>query len=222
MTNPACIATIQEKEWMSKDAWLERHQQHLAIRDTGGFDLVLLGDSITQGWNGAGQEVFARDFSGLSVANFGIAGDACEHLLWRIENGVLDGLTPRVINLLIGTNNLGNEGHSGAQTAEGITTVLTAVRERCPNAIIILNAVFPRDEEANTTFRQEITIINDSIRSLADGISVVLLDIGQRFLADADRISKVVMPDYLHLSTLGYIIWSEELQPLLRQHIPQN
>ncbi|NRA40540.1 MAG: GDSL family lipase [Planctomycetes bacterium] len=213
--NPACQAIEQDKEWLSKADWLQRHQDHLAIRDNGPHNILFIGDSITQGWGESGQEIFARDLAPLGIANFGIGGDATEHVLWRIEHGVLDGLSPRKIALLIGTNNLGNEGHSAEQTAAGILAVLAAIQEKCPAAQIIFHAVFPRDNQPGTLFRQQIAEINQRIQQAADGNRVIWFDIGDQFLDDQGEITDSLMPDFLHLTPTAYDIWSKALLPLL-------
>lgn len=213
--NPACVAVEQDKEWMSKAAWLQRHQEHLAIRDQGGHQLVLIGDSITQGWGGAGLSVFQEVLEPLGVANFGIAGDATQHVLWRIENGVLDGLSPQYVSMLIGTNNLGNEGQSGGDTAAGVITIFEQIRQRLPEAHVILNAVFPRDHEPDTYFRQQIQAINQQLRPLADDPRVSWLDMQAHFLDGMGYIPQDLMRDFLHLTAAGYELWGRELKKML-------
>ena len=214
--NPAIVPIEQDKEWMSKEAWLERHKEHLTIRDAGGHQLVLIGDSITQGWGGSGLEAFNRDLAKFGVANFGISGDATQHVLWRIENGVLDGLSPKYVSMLIGTNNLGNEGQNGPDTAEGVIEIFNQIRKRLPDAEVILNAVFPRDHEPDTYFRKQITIINDALRPLAEDSQVHWLDMTKFYLDENGFIPEGLMPDFLHLKPAGYDLWSQQLTPLIK------
>ena len=213
--NAAIVPIEQDKEWLSKADWLKRHDEHLAIRDQGGHNVVFIGDSITQGWGGSGLEIFKRDFESLGVANFGIGGDATQHVLWRIEHGVLDGLDPKHVSLLIGTNNLGNEGDNGPDTAEGVIAVFNAIREKLPNAHIVLNAVFPRAHEPDNPFRAEIEIINNTIRPLADADNVTWLDMHDAFVDGNNFIPEALMPDFLHLRPEAYDLWAQRLLPLI-------
>ncbi len=214
--NPARQPIEQDKEWLSKADWLKRHEEHLAIRDQGGHQVVLVGDSITQGWGGTGIGTFERELEKMGVANFGIGGDATQHVLWRIEHGVLDGLSPKYVTLLIGTNNLGNEDHNGADTVEGIIDIFNQIRQRLPDAEVILHAVFPRDHEPNTYFRQQIQLINDTLRPLADDPQVHWLDMHDAFVDEDGYIPESLMPDFLHLTPTGYDLWAQALVPLLK------
>ena len=215
--NPACIAVEQDKPWRSKASWLEVHKQLCAQRDAGEYPVVFIGDSITEGWGGeAGKPVFDRCFADLGVFNAGIGGDATQHTLWRVKHGVLDGINPRVVSLLIGTNNLGCDGHNGDQTAEGVVTLLRAIQDCCPEAVVILHALFPREEHAGTVLRREVAIINSLIQAAVDGDRVRWLDVGESFLQPGRSIPASLMPDFLHFSEAGYQIWADVLRPQIK------
>jgi beta-glucosidase len=197
----------------------ERHETFLARKDqlirTGGTDLVLIGDSITDAWRADPQREILEDYFGrYRPYNIGIGGDQTQDVLWRIQHGELDGITPRVVLLVIGTNNIGNVSAkmSPEETAQGITTIVTTIRQRLPNARILLLGVFPRANRADDPFRAEIKQINALIARLDDGRYVRYLDIGTKFLDPDGSLPGSVMPDYLHPNARGYLIWAEAIK----------
>ena len=138
----------------------KRHESFNVISKQGEAQLVFLGDSITHGWDGKGKAVWTKDWAPLKAANFGIGGDRTEHVLWRLEHGNFDGLKPKAIVLMIGTNNTGHQGRpqkeldgavyqcTAEQTAEGIKAILAQLRQKCPDAKILVLGIFPRGAEA--------------------------------------------------------------------------
>lgn len=212
----AWTAEIQDKTWLPRANWLARHAACVDEAAKGGTDVLLLGDSITDGWHGM-KDLWERELAPLRAANFGIGGDETQHVLWRLEHGTLNGITPRVVALLIGTNNLGNSGHSAADTIRGITAVVADLRRRLPTARVLLQAVFPRDARPGTPFRAAIAEVNRAIAGLADNQHVFWLDLGNDFLEADGTIAKQIMPDALHLSAEGYARWARRLTPKLRE-----
>jgi lysophospholipase L1-like esterase len=203
----------KEYPWMSVASWQKKHEALLARAKQGGIDLLFLGDSITEGWldNAAWQSHYAR----RHAANFGIGGDTTENLLWRISNGEIDGLAPKVVVLQIGTNNLGLQGDAPDAVARKIAELVAALRRKLPAAKVLLLGIFPRGALPGTEMRASISKVNDKIALLDDYDSVRFLTIAHR-LMNADRsISKEIMPDFLHLSEQGYAIWAEAMEPLL-------
>ena len=210
----------------------KRHESFNVISKQGEAQLVFLGDSITHGWEGKGKAVWAKDWAPLKAANFGIGGDRTEHVLWRLEHGNFDGLKPKAVVLMIGTNNTGHQGRpqkelNGAvyectaeQTAEGIKAILAKLRQKCPDAKILVLGIFPRGADKNDKFRQQNEATNALIKSFADGQKVFFLDIGAKFLEADGTLSKAIMPDLLHPNEKGYEIWSaairDEVNALLR------
>jgi lysophospholipase L1-like esterase len=202
--------------------WVKRHEGFVEIAKKGGVDLLFLGDSITDAWGGeghnpkaAGAKYFTEHFVPLKAANFGIGGDRTQHVLWRITNGELDGITPKVVVLMIGTNNTGSD--SAEQIAEGITAIVKTIRARSPQSKVLLLAVFPRGEKPDNPARAKIAEINQRISRLDDGRNVRYLDIGKKFLQPDGTLGKDIMPDFLHLSARGYEIWGEAIQPTVQQ-----
>lgn len=197
--------------------WMEVHKSFLAqIKKSqadpkkGHIDLLFLGDSITQGWNE--NTIWQRYYSPRHAANFGIGGDRTQHVLWRIQNGELEGISPKVTVLMIGTNNLHDD--TPDEIAQGIKTIVAEIQSRLPKTKILLLGIFPRSARPDDA-RKHIATINENIARLDDGSRVHYLDIGKSFLEPDGSISPEIMPDYLHLSTKGYRIWAEAMEPTL-------
>jgi len=197
---------------------MQRHENFLKQAKEGNIDLLFLGDSITNGWSGKGKngegpiEVWNRYYAPRKAANFGIGGDRTQHVLWRIENGEVDGISPKVAMLMIGTNN--SRDNSADEIAEGVETIVKRLREKLPNTKILLLGVFPRGETPNPQ-REKLAQVNERISKLDDGKMITYRDIGKKFLNDDGSISKEIMPDFLHLSRKGYRIWAEAVEPTL-------
>jgi lysophospholipase L1-like esterase len=204
-------AAVKPADRLSTKGWADRHQRFLAIAKKGGVDVLFLGDSITQGWEGAGKEAWKKSFEPLMAANFGIGGDRTEHVLWRITEGKeLEGISPKAAVLMIGTNNTG--ANSAEEIADGVTAIVKELRKQKPDMQILLLGVFPRSAGANDKVRDKIKDVNSRIAKLDDGKSVHYLDIGPKFLESDGSLSKEIMPDYLHLSPKGYDIWAEAIK----------
>jgi lysophospholipase L1-like esterase len=195
--------------------FLEFHQQFLARAKQGNVDLLFLGDSITRGWAGRGKAVWDQRYEPLHAANFGIGGDRTQHVIWRIENGELEGIKPRVAVIMIGTNNSGND--SAEDIAAGVTKIVTLVRTKLPNTKVLLLAVFPRtrpnEEQRVATIKQ----VNQIISKLDDGKTVRYLDTGSKFLGPDGKVPTDIMPDGLHPNEKGYQIWADAMDPLLKE-----
>ena len=198
------------------------HEELLAKARSGVIDVYFTGDSITRRWGAldypALLENWNANFFGWNAANFGWGGDRTENILWRVENGELDGVDPRVIVVQAGTNNLTEAAGADAQVASitaGIRAIVDACRARAPDAVIILTGVFPRRDRPS--FNPVIDAINTAIAAFADGDGVRFLDTNAD-LSDADgRLSDSVSDDGLHLSAAGYQVWADALKPLLRE-----
>jgi lysophospholipase L1-like esterase len=200
---------------MNRD--IPRHKQFLAIAKKGGVEVLFLGDSITEAWEGAGREAWKKAFEPLKAANFGIGGDQTGHVLWRLTEGQeLEGITPKVAVLMIGTNNSGRD--SAKQIAAGIKLIVKTIKEKSPTTKVLLLGIFPRGAKAETDIRKKLANVNKIIAKLDDGGKTVkYLDIGAKFLEEDGSLSKSIMPDYLHLSPRGYEIWAEAVTPTLKE-----
>jgi lysophospholipase L1-like esterase len=211
-------------------AWLKRHEGFVAEAARGGVDVLFLGDSITDGWRrpgpNGGKAVWDREIAPLRAANFGIGGDRTQHVLWRIEHGTLEGIRPRVVVLMIGTNNTGFERdgttprNTPAETVAGVQAIVGQLRRRLPEARVLLLAVFPRGERPDHPQRLQVNEINRGLAPLADGRHVTFLDLNATFLAADGTLPAAVMPDFLHPREEGYTRWAaalkEPLAALLR------
>jgi lysophospholipase L1-like esterase len=213
LATPACAQGPETVVPQARDGpSMELHERYVERAKKGNVDLLFLGDSITQGWQEDTNPVWKRYYSPRHAANFGIGGDRTQHVLWRIQNGEIEGIKPRVIVLMIGTNNLSS--NTPAEIAEGVTAIVQELRRRLPEAKVLLLAVFPRSRKPDS-LRDRLKSVNEKIGKLDDGDHVKFLDIGKAFLEDDGQIAEDVMPDYLHLSRLGYRRWAEAMEPTL-------
>ena len=195
--------------------WVSRHDRFLKRAKEGDVDVLFLGDSITQGWEGSGKEVWKKNYEPLKSANFGIGGDRTQHVLWRITEGKeLEGITPKVAVLMIGTNNMGS--NSAEEISDGIKAIVAELRHQKPHMKILLLGVFPRSAKAGDAVRDKIKDVNQRIAKLDDRKNVKYLDLGDKFLESDGSLSKDIMPDYLHLSPKGYQIWADAIGPALQ------
>lgn len=197
---------------ISKDP--DRHAQFLERSKQGDIDLVFLGDSITDLWPRVGEWSWQK-LAPYKPANFGIEGDCTEHLLWRLDHGELDAISPKVVVLLIGSNNVFYFADETPKwTARGIEKIVTVIQERSPASKVLLLGIFPRDEK-DSRVRRTITAVNREIQRLDDGAHVRFVDIGAQFLDGDGNIPADIMPDKVHLSAKGYAIWYRSLESIL-------
>ena len=197
------------------------HQQLLAKAKSGGIDLYFLGDSITRRWGATDYpDLLAhwkQTFHGWNAGNFGWGADGTEHILWRLDNGELEGVNPKVIVLLAGTNNVGKGVGDEAKVADvtrGLKAIVDLCRKKAPEATIVLTAIFPRNDSAAMP---TIGRINANLAKLADGKSVRFLEVNTK-LADAKGTPLEGMTvDGLHPSAKGYQVWADGLKPILTE-----
>lgn len=204
-----------------QDFWAKRHQSFVDRAKQGNVDVLFVGDSITQGWEGAGRKVWEERFAKWNPVNFGIGGDRTEHVLWRMTEGnELEGIDPKVIVLMIGTNNFGS--NTADEIAAGVKAIVAEFRKREPQANVLLLGVFPRSEKPGREVKADVVPANDlhpkarqvnqQIAKLDDGKAIKYLDIGPKFLNAEGGLAKKVMPDFLHLSPEGYKIWADAIE----------
>lgn len=215
--NPAIVPVSRTGGSTNRQAHvLQRAKDH-----PGKCDIVFIGDSITQGWEGAGKDVWQKYYGNRQCLNFGVGGDRTEHVLWRLEQGQLAGLHPKVAVLMIGTNNSnndrdGNEQYSAGEILEGVQTVVKQIRERLPATKILVLGIFPRSEKFSAQ-RGKLLQINQALAKVTDGKTTYYLDFGSQLVEADGSISKNLMPDYLHLSPQGYEIWAQAMEPKLKE-----
>jgi beta-glucosidase len=202
--------------------FFQKHESFLARAKSGPVGLLFLGDSITEGWKNV-PAIWEKHYGAHAPANFGIGGDQTQHVLWRIANGELDGIAPKVVVLMIGTNNSG--AHSAEQIAEANRRIVAAIRTKLPETKVLLLAIFPRGPRTMRDGRAEpweqrmavIRGVNAQLAKLDDGKAVRFLDVGPAFLAADGTIPADVMPDQLHLSAKGYQLWADAMAPTLAE-----
>ena len=210
---PASMIGRRAWWWKDPEMWFNAVKNHrrMTSEGDGTFDIVLLGDSITRGWDGNGAAVLAELRKTYSILQLGIGGDCVQHVLWRVKNGELDGYKAKCIMLMIGTNN--NYGDKAQDTALGIKRLLPAIRAKQPDATVLLMPIFPRGETPADDKRIRNETVNAQIKSLADGKHVIWLDINSKLVRPDGTISKDLMPDFLHPKVEGYRIWADAALP---------
>ena len=209
-TNPAIVPATRS----NPKNWMARHEGFVKQAKAGGIDILFMGDSITDNWRSRGKNVWEKVYGSRHAANFGIGGDRTQHVLWRIENGELDGIDPKVIVLMIGTNNSGSE--SADEISEGVEKIVAVMREKCPKSKILLLAIFPRNRASDKPEQMErIHQVNERIAKLDDGKTVTFLDINHVFLGDDGKVHADIMPDFLHPNEHGYQLWADAMEPTL-------
>jgi lysophospholipase L1-like esterase len=204
---------------MPDATFMRLHNQYVAKAKAGNIDLYMEGDSITDFWQHRHAKNWDRNFAGWRAADFGISGDRTEHVLWRLENGELDGVNPKAIVMLIGTNNLPANAVYGANTVEdtfgGVKAIVEKLKEKAPQAHILLLAVFPREDKP---LADKIAALNTMIATLDDGKQVKFFNINEQFTdADGKLLPGVMLRDHLHPDEKGYDIWADAMRPILVQ-----
>lgn len=194
-------------------SWMQRFEANLRLTKSGPFDVIFDGDSITDGWRDPGRKVWARHFGKLRAANFGISGDRTDHLLWRLENGQAAGLHPKVVVIMIGTNNLRRDADE--EVADGIKAVVATYQKVCPEAQVLVLGIFPRASQPDDPLRARVKAINRLLAGTVPNAKTIFADIGEKFLKPDGTLSPDIMSDFLHPTARGYEIWAEALQPYL-------
>jgi len=216
-TNPAVVPVSRQGGALNRQNLVLQR----AKENQGPCDIVFIGDSITEGWEGNGRKVWHQYYGKRKCLNFGVGGDRTEHLLWRFEHGQLAGLEPKVAVLMIGTNNSNNnrdgtEQYSTTEILEGVQAVVKQIRERLPQTKLVLLGIFPRKSTFDPQ-RGRLLQINQALAKLDDGKTIYYLDFGSQLINADGTLSKEIMPDYLHLSEKGYTIWADAIEPTLKK-----
>ena len=187
----------------------------------GNYDIEFIGDSITQGWETRGSNVWNQFYGQRKVINFGVSGDRTENVLWRFGHGQLDGIKAKVAVVMIGTNNSnknkdGTDTYSDADILAGVVAIVNEIRVRQPETKILLLGIFPR-AKAFSPQRGRLLEINQVLAKLDDGKHIFFQDIGSQYVELDGSISKNIMPDALHPNEAGYTIWAKAIEPKLKQ-----
>lgn len=200
----------QEAEW-----WMPRHLSKLTEDGRETAEILLIGDSITHGWENKGQEVWPKYFADYGTYNIGYSADRTEHVLWRFENGELDGIDPKVAVVMIGTNNTGHRQDPAECTAKGIGMIVDQIKQKLPETNILLLGIFPRESSSNGELRQLNNRINERIEKLGEEKMVTYSNINHVFLDSNGTLPEEIMPDLLHPNEKGYDAWATEMKPMI-------
>jgi lysophospholipase L1-like esterase len=202
-------------------SWIPRHEKKLEevrkLRLAGkNPQVVFIGDSITEGWENAGKQVWQRHYAKYDALALGFGGDHTENVLWRLRHGEVDGISPKVAVLMIGTNNAGDRNDDPQATAAGVKAIIDELRTRLPRTKVLLLAIFPRGEQPTDFLRRLNEKVNAIISSYADGRHVFFANINAALLHGDGTLSREVMPDLLHPEEKGYEIWARSMEPILQ------
>jgi lysophospholipase L1-like esterase len=228
---PACAAEVQtspdeqpaDRAAPRTDAnSMTAHEHLLEKAKRGRIDVYFVGDSIVRRWGALDYPAllanWTQNFRGWNAANFGWGGDRTQHILWRLENGELDGVNPKVIVILAGTNNVGTQPRDERTIDEivrGIKAIVDVCQRKAPKAPIVLTAIFPRND--SKAVLPTIKRINTQLATLADGRRVRFLDITDRLAHHDGTLRDGVMHDGLHPTLKGYQIWANALKPIFHE-----
>ncbi len=199
---------------------LVAHAQLLAKAKQGGIDVYFEGDSITRRWGALDYPGllanWKQNFSGWNAADFGWGADQTQNILWRLENGELDGVNPKVVVLLAGTNNIGNLS-APDDVVRGLQAILRVIQTKAPAATVIVMGIFPRND--NMAFMPVIEKINGSLSGFADGRKIRYLNINDKLAGPDRKLFDGMMNanDKLHPEVKGYQIWADALKPVLTE-----
>jgi beta-glucosidase len=206
-------AQVQTDTWAVK-WWMPRHQEKLLVKDQmEKVDLVFLGDSITHAWEDKGNQVWQQNYAKRNALNIGFSSDRTENVLWRLQNGAVSGISPKLLILMIGTNNTGHRQDKSQDTALGIKHILEFLNSQLPNTKVLLLAIFPRGATTDDPLRKINDDINNIIKDYGDGKRVHYLDINHIFLDNNGNLSETVMKDLLHPNKDQYQIWADAMEP---------
>jgi lysophospholipase L1-like esterase len=178
----------------------------------GNVDLLMIGDSITHSWENAGKKVWDKYYGHRNAVNMGFSGDRTQHVLWRLEHGHLEGISPKLAVLMIGTNNSNGDDNTAEEIADGIIAICKVIREKCPKTKILILAIFPRGPEPSQQ-REKNAKASLLASKIADGKMIYYMDINDKFLTKDGFLTMKIMPDYLHPNEEGYKIWAEAIEP---------
>lgn len=207
-TTPVAAKTNSEAWWNGQCSRIDKDLEKL----NGKVDLVFVGDSITARWKG---EIWDKHWGGYNAVNMGIGGDQTQHVLWRLQNGDLDGYKAKLFVVMIGTNNMWGKTSEPAHAAAGVKAVIDLIQSKQPQAKILLLSILPTGEKPNPG-RDKRMEVNQLISKFAGG-KVEYMDISAKYLNAEGMITKEIMHDFLHLAPAGYDIWAESIKGKVKE-----
>jgi beta-glucosidase len=213
----AITPEVQTAEWAVK-WWMPRHKEKLEEKSKmERVDLLMIGDSITHGWENGGKPVWEEYYAKRHALNIGFSGDRTEQVIWRLQNGAVDDISPKAAVIMIGTNNTGHRMDAPEDIAEGVKAIIEELRKRIPKTKILLLSIFPRGATNDDKMRLNNVAANKLISEFADDEHVFYLDISDKFLEPDGTLPKSIMPDLLHPNGDGYAIWAKAMEPKLKE-----
>ena len=211
-------SSVRPESKFPKGNWWEvrclEKRNEIVANESGEFDIVMVGDSITHRWEREGCRLFAELKKRYRILNLGYGGDRTQNVLWRISNGELEGYKAKLFTVMIGTN---NRERNPADIAAGVKAIVDTIRTRHPESKIILMPIFPRGKDRSDPRFIANEKANSVIKTYADGENVILLDFNSNFLDAKGKVMKGVMPDCLHPNEKGYQIWLDAFAPVFQQ-----
>ena len=196
--------------------WNVRHEQVLERIKKGNVDLIFIGDSITHGWENAGKQFWDKYYTTRNAVNMGFSGDRTQNVLWRLNHGEIDGISPKLAILMIGTNNSNGNDNTAEEIAVGIKAICWKMQQKLPKTKILILAIFPRGARPSSQ-REKNDRASELASQIADGEMIHYLNINEKFLEDDGTLPKDIMPDLLHPNEQGYKIWAEAIEPKIAE-----
>jgi len=227
MVIPATMATPRPEAGVEEGwtLWMEHHNNRCRWVAEQEVDLLMVGDSIVFGWSRKGKPVWDEFYGKRKAVNIGSSGDRTKHMLWHFRNGGLAGMkdrNPKVVLVMIGTNNRGIPELHGYDTAYGILALLKEIHAQLPKSKVLLMPIFPRGNTPQDQGRIRNNEINKIIKTYVDDKTVYWLDIGHVFLNEDGTIKKELMPDGLHPNIPGYRVWAEAMEPTIKKMLGES
>jgi beta-glucosidase len=177
----------------------------------------MIGDSITHGWESAGKETWDKFYGSRKALNLGYSGDRTEQVIWRLQHDEVEGISPKLAIIMIGTNNAGHRKEKSADTAAGVKAILDELAKRLPDTKCLVLAIFPRGAKPDDELRQLNDGTNNILATYADGKRVFFLNLNDKFLTADGTLPTDIMPDLLHPNEKGYAIWAEAVEPTVEK-----
>ena len=177
--------------------------------------IIFDGDSYMAGWRKTSKSnsIWNQHYAKFNAVNFAIDGDTTSEILWRLLQGQGEGMHPKLIDLMVGSNSI--KRNSSAEIAEGVKAVIDAYQKRFPDAVILFHGILPRNDKPDDQFRVQIKEVNTMLAKLADGKKVIFIDFGDKFLQPDGTINRNLMPNLLTPDDMGYQIWADAIQPII-------
>ena len=200
---------------LAKDAkwWIKRHDKKVREAAAGGVGMIMVGDSLVHNFEKRGRQLWYLYFGRYQPLNLGFNADLTEHALWRLKNGELDGISPRLAIIMIGTNNGGLRRDAPENTVAGIAAIINEIRIKLPDTKVLLLGVFPRGAMRKHPLRKLNARVNELLPELAENSAVRYLDISDIFLDNKGLLHRDIMYDFLHPTVAGYQLWAEAISP---------